>query len=344
MNGPVLGGVYRLGIIGCAGIVERTLLEPAVYVPQIKVSAVANRTRAKAEQLARSYSIPKVYDDLQELLGDPEIDAVYIALSNELHTEWAIRALAAGKHVLVEKPIGLTEEDVRLLQMAKASTTDLKLIEGLMVSCHPWQSALRSIADSGRYGHLLRIDSRISLQARDRYIHNYRSDKAKGGGVFSDLGCYWLQFLQALIGLQAEEIWGKSDFTGPDGCDWTLQAGLRYAGGVEAICTTSFEMPYKAAHTIHFEKASVTVPDFFRSNIGFYRMKIRLEDSTNPVVLHDFEPMNYYVNQLNAFVETLNGFRKEMLHEALERVTMQQAILRDAEQRFQQTAPRGARA
>ncbi|WP_019911060.1 Gfo/Idh/MocA family protein [Paenibacillus sp. HW567] len=322
---------YRLGLLGASNIAGPALLEPARYVDSITVSAIANRTQAKAVKMAEAYQIPCIAGSPDELLAMEELDAIVIALSNDLHTEWAIKALEAGKHVLVEKPIALTPEEADRLKAAAERTPALRLVEGLMVAHHPWQQILKSIVDSGEYGQLRKIRTRISVPAKDRHSGNYRSSKPKGGGAFADLGCYWLQFLQALVGLQNTEVSAHSEFAGPDGCDWTFQAALRYSSGLEAECLTSFELPYRASHTLYFDRTVLTVPDFFRAIKGFYKIKIRHDLSENRSTLHEFPPMNYYVNQLEAFAEMLDGHRAGELEPSLERVKLQSRIMSVAE-------------
>lgn len=324
---------YKLGILGASNIAVPAMLEPARAVEQVQIAAIANRTRDKAVKLAKEYQIPYVADSLEELLQMPELDGVYIALSNELHAEWAAAALAAGKHVLVEKPLCLNPEEAQRLKAVRAAATaGPKLVEGLMIAFHPWQQALKDIAGSGQFGRLRRISTRLTVPAKDRHAGNYRSVKGKGGGAFADLGCYWLQFVQTLIGLQPEEITAQSAFDGPDGCDWTFQAALKYKNGVEAECLTSFEQPFRASHTLHFEETVLTVPDFFRPVKGFYKLKIRHDLPDNRSTLCEFEPMNYYVCQLEGFAEIMDGQRPENLEASWERVQLQSRIMAEAQQ------------
>ncbi|MEK5027634.1 Gfo/Idh/MocA family protein [Paenibacillus sp. FSL M7-1046] len=323
---------YKLGILGASNIIRPALLEPARYVDDITVSAIANRTPVKAVELAYAYNIPQVAGSLEALLEMKELDAVYIALSNDLHAEWALKALAAGKHVLVEKPIALTPAEAEQLGTAAAQPTAPKLVEGLMVAHHPWQQALKSIIDSGQYGQLRSLKTRITIPAKDQHSGNYRSIKSKGGGAFADLGCYWLQFVENIVGLQHVQISGQSQFDGPDGCDWTFQASLKYDSGLDAECLISFELPYRASHTLYFDQTVLTVPDFLRPLKGFYPMKIRHDLPDDRSTVQDFEPMNYYVNQLRAFVEIMDGTREAGLERSLERVTLQARMMAVAEQ------------
>ncbi|WP_339249741.1 Gfo/Idh/MocA family oxidoreductase [Paenibacillus sp. FSL P2-0136] len=324
---------YKLGILGASSIAVPAMLEPARIVDKVKINAIANRTLAKAEAMAEAYQIPYVAASLDELLELDDLDGVYIALSNELHTQWAIRALNAGKHVLVEKPICLHPEEAEQLRLAKDNPAAPKLTEGLMIACHPWQQALKGIVDSGEFGALRRISTRISVPAKNRHAGNYRSVRGKGGGAFADLGCYWLQFVQTLAGLQPEEILAQSAFDGPDGCDWTFQAALQYKNGLRAECLTSFELPFRASHILYFDHTVLTVPDFFRPIKGFYKLKIRHDLPDNRTTLCEFEPLNYYVGQLEAFAAIMSGQQAEGLSATWERVQLQARIMAEAQRR-----------
>ncbi|MFD1991242.1 Gfo/Idh/MocA family protein [Paenibacillus nicotianae] len=315
----------KLGILGCSGIVPRAVLDPAPYVDGLEIVGVANRTLSKAESLAEHYGIATIYNSLDELLADPQLDAVYIGLSNELHATWIRKALSAGKHVLVEKPLCLYPEELPIMSAA-AQHYGLQLIEGLMVAHHPWQHTLRELIQSGEYGNLIRTVTQLTIPAKDNHQDNYRSHPEQGGGCFWDLGCYWLQFLQQVIGIQHSEFDGHSLFDGPNGCDWTFEAQARLAHGVTAEAIFSFEKPYSSRHVIYLEHATITINDFFRCNLGFYKLKLKIAlldngQETGEVRYHTFEPMNYYVNQLRFFRDVIHHpSHHHSLDESVERI------------------------
>uniref|UniRef100_UPI00406D291F Gfo/Idh/MocA family protein n=1 Tax=Paenibacillus sp. FSL L8-0340 TaxID=2954685 RepID=UPI00406D291F len=176
------------------------------------------------------------------------------------------------------------------------------------------------------------LKTRITIPAKDQHSGNYRSIKSKGGGAFADLGCYWLQFVANIEGLQHVQISGQSQFDGPDGCDWTFQAALKYDSGLDTECLISFELPYRASHTLYFDQTVLTVPDFLRPLKGFYPMKIRHDLPDDRSTVQNFEPMNYYVNQLRAFAEIMDGTREAGLERSLERVTLQARMMAVAQQ------------
>ncbi len=337
----------RMGIVGCSGIVPRAVLEPAAFLEDLDIHGVANRTFAKAQAMGEHYGIPVIYHTLDELLADPLLDAVYIGLGNSLHAEWILRALEAGKHVLVEKPLCLDAEQLPELEAA-AREHQLILSEAMMISHHPWQQAIRSLIESGEYGKLLRTSTRITIPARNDHLDNYRSRKDEGGGCWWDLGCYWLQFMQLVsgeAGLSSLSFKGKSDFNGPNGCDWTFESEAVSDDGFVASATLSFEQPYACRHVLHFEDAIITIPDVFRCNLGFYKMKIKLTllrdgQEIGEAHQHVFEPMNYYVNQLRAFTDQVRQqqnrnpatpYEDDRLTQAMERIRLLDHVYRDAQ-------------
>ncbi len=321
-----------LGIIGCASIVRRALLQPLPFVEGVKVAGIANRTRSRAEALARELDVTRVFDRLEDVLESPEVNAVYIALSNELHSEWAVRAIEAGKHVLVEKPIAMGDRECARLEERLAGRSTV-VLEGLMIRHHPWQRALRMLVQEERYGKLQRIRTELHVPMRELPLTSYRCDPDRGGGVFADLGCYWLQALQQLPGFEATkplEWQASSAFDGPQGCDWSFDAALSYPGGISAELSASFEQPYRARHVLELEHAVLTVNDFFRANVGRYKITIKIAEPETGRLLDSisFEPQHYYENQLTYFRDSIRngGNHRQLLGESLERARFQERL------------------
>ncbi|KQO12728.1 Gfo/Idh/MocA family protein [Paenibacillus sp. Leaf72] len=325
-----------LGIIGCASIVRRAVFQPLPFVGGIRVVGVANRTRSRAEALAAEFGIPRVFEQLEDVLASPDVDAVYIALSNDLHTEWVLRAVEAGKHVLVEKPIAMNAGECAKLAERLAGQSAV-VLEGLMIQHHPWQSALRELIQGQRYGKLLQMRTEMHIPMRDLPLTSYRCDPGRGGGVFADLGCYWLQTLQQLPGFEAAKptkLKAESEFDGPRGCDWTFDASLAYASGFAAELSASFERPYRTRHVLRLEHAALVVNDFFRANVGRYKITIKIEEpgTGRPLGSISFVRQHYYEKQLEYFRDSVltgtgNGKGSlELLRESLERVRLQERI------------------
>src|SRR5688572_23334213 len=152
-----------------------------------KVVAIASRDAAKASAAAELLGIPRAYGSYEELIADPEIEAIYNPLPNHLHVPWSIRAAEAGKHVLCEKPIGLDAGDARRL-LAVRDRTGVLVQEAFMVRTHPQWLGVREAVRAGRVGELRAIQGFFSYFNRDPA--NVRNLADAGGGGLLDIGCY----------------------------------------------------------------------------------------------------------------------------------------------------------
>jgi predicted dehydrogenase len=168
-----------------------------------RVTAIASRDIAKAQEAARAFGVAKAYGSYEELLADREIDAVYIPLPNHLHVPWSIKAAEARKHVLCEKPIALTVEEARQL-LAARNRAGVKIQEAFMVRTHPqWLGALEMIK-AGRIGKVRSMMGFFSYFNRD--TQNIRSFPEYGGGGLMDIGCYLINTSRFIFGEEPERV------------------------------------------------------------------------------------------------------------------------------------------
>ncbi len=172
--------------------------------------AIASRDGKKAEKIAKEFRIPKHYEGYQELLNDPEIESVYIPLPNHLHVEWAKKALIAGKHVLVEKPIALSSEAARELLETAREHPELKITEAFMYKYHPQWVEVRQMVDDGKIGKLKTIQSSFSFFEDDAdHIVNNRKF---GGGSLMDIGCYSISISRLLHGSEPKSVMANIEY------------------------------------------------------------------------------------------------------------------------------------
>lgn len=177
----------RWGVLGVANIAVKKVI-PAMQKGRLtQVSAIASRDLNKAREAARQLAIPKAYGRYEDLLADPDIDAIYNPLPNHLHVPWSVKAAEAGKHVLCEKPIALSAEEARTLIRARDAAGVL-IGEAFMVKTHPQWLRVREIVKSGELGELRSIVAAFSYFNRDPA--NVRNVPAYGGGGLMDVGCY----------------------------------------------------------------------------------------------------------------------------------------------------------
>ncbi|RAO73595.1 uncharacterized protein BHQ10_009607 [Talaromyces amestolkiae] len=191
----------RLGLLGASTIAPLSVINPAKSHPEVIVAAVAARYVKRAEQYAKKYDIPTVHASYQELLDDPYIDAVYIALPNHLHFEWALRSLQAGKHVLLEKPSCSNSEEARLLFNHSLATKKGApvLLEAFHYQFHPsWQTFLREIRESE--GTVKHAFSQQYIPKGVMPIDDIRFSYKCAGGSLMDLGTYALSTVRLVLG------------------------------------------------------------------------------------------------------------------------------------------------
>ncbi|KAF8878869.1 hypothetical protein BD779DRAFT_1553586 [Infundibulicybe gibba] len=199
---PQIAGVspLRFGILGAAAIAPIALISPAKSHPEVVVHAVAARDIARAEAYAKKYGIEKFYGGprgYQELIDDPEIEVIYNPLPNALHFEWTMKALAAGKHVLLEKPSADTADETRQM-FALAEEKGLVLLEAFHYRFHPAVQRVKAIIDSGELGPIKHISAALAIPRGLIPSDDIRFNHELGGGVMMDMGCYTMNCLRYL--------------------------------------------------------------------------------------------------------------------------------------------------
>jgi predicted dehydrogenase len=177
----------RWGVLGVASIAVRRVIPAMQQGDWSEVTAIASRDGAKAEEAAGRLNIPKAYGSYEDLLADPDIDAIYNPLPNHLHVPWSIRSAEAGKHVLCEKPVGLSAEQTWQLLDAR-DRCHVKIGEAFMVRSHPQWLRTRELIRGGHIGDLRTVLGFFSYNNRDP--RNVRNILAYGGGGLMDIGCY----------------------------------------------------------------------------------------------------------------------------------------------------------
>ena len=241
----------RWGLIG-AGWIATKAIAPAMHAADNAiVQAVASRDSERAEAL----NPVTIHESYEALINDPQVDAVYISLPNNLHCEWSVKALKAGKHVLCEKPFAMSAAEVE--SMAKAAhDNDRILVEAVSTRWHPRVSRLVDYVKAGNVGEILSIDSSFTFPAAIE--GNYRLSPEMGGGALFDVGVYPLHAIAALIGeLAGPVVEGCEVNFGPTGIDLTTKWKLRINGSIIASGLASFEEPENQSLVVHGTKESI---------------------------------------------------------------------------------------
>jgi len=272
----------KWGIISTADI-NRKVIPGAHASPKVDLVGVASRDRARAEAYAREWEIPRAYGSYEELLEDPEIEAVYISLPNTMHSEWSIRSLEAGKHVLCEKPFSRHPEEVAAA-FDVAERAGRFLSEAFMYRHNPQTKRLRELVGDGAIGELRLVRTTFSYGLYDEDNIRLRTDVE--GGALMDVGCYCVSGAR-LLGGEPESVFGQAWF-GESGTDWVFTGELRFPGNVLAHFDCGTAMTDRDELEVAGSEGSLFVDDPWhcqtpvielRRDDGVERIELEREDS-----------------------------------------------------------------
>ena len=198
----------KWGILGAARVNER-LLPAIIEAPNSQLVAIASRRAGAAkgtlEKYAPCYPDITCYDDLDSLINDPNVEAIYCPMANEEHAEWALKSINAGKHVLIEKPMATTLKDIEVIELA-AKKNQVKAMEGFMYRFHPQHKRLQEIVDSGLIGDVLSLRASFSFLMRQARMYRINRSMADGGGAMWDIGPYAIHSLRWCFGLEPKSV------------------------------------------------------------------------------------------------------------------------------------------
>lgn len=175
-----------------------------------EIAAIASRTMESAQNAANRLAIPKAYGSYENLVNDPEIEAVYIPLPNHLHVEWAEKCMKAGKHVLLEKPIGLNYKQAQQLLQISKKYPDVKIMEAFMYRHHPQMLEVKRLIDDGVIGEIRNTFSTFAYYNDDP--KDIRNQSVIGGGGLLDIGCYCISIARFLFGAEPKQVSGLVEF------------------------------------------------------------------------------------------------------------------------------------
>jgi predicted dehydrogenase len=228
----------KWGVLGVASIAVRKVIPGMQQGEYCDVAAIASRDLAKARAAAATLKIGKSYGSYEELLADPEIEAIYNPLPNHLHVPWSIKAMETGKHVLCEKPIALNADEARTLLPVR-DRAGVKIGEAFMVRTHPQWLRTRELIRAGRIGELRAIVGVFSYFNRD--AKNVRNKPEWGGGGLLDIGCYPITTSRFMYGAEPLRVRGVLERDPEFGTDRLASAILEFSGG-HAVFTCSTQM------------------------------------------------------------------------------------------------------
>jgi xylose dehydrogenase (NAD/NADP) len=272
----------KWGIISTADI-NRKVIPGAHASPKVDLVAVASRDQQRAEEYAKEWDIPRAYGSYEDLLADPEIEAVYISLPNNMHCEWSIKSVEAGKHVLCEKPMSRTTTEV-VEAFDAADKAGRLLSEAFMYRHNPQTKRLKQLVDDGAIGELRVVRSVFSYSLYDEDNIRLRPDAE--GGALMDVGCYNVSGSR-LVGGEPERVFGEAWY-GPSGTDWVFTGTLRFPNNVLGLFHCGTALPEQDELEVIGSEGSLFLDDPWHCNApvlelrradGVERIEIGHEDS-----------------------------------------------------------------
>ncbi|MEZ4585275.1 MAG: Gfo/Idh/MocA family oxidoreductase [Gemmatimonadales bacterium] len=292
----------RWGVLGTAHI-GKVAVNPAIQASRNgRLVAIASRAEERARELASATGIPAYFGSYDALLREPGIDAVYVPLPNSEHKPWTIRAAEAGKHVLCEKPLGLSAAECREMDAA-AEANGVRLMEAFMYRFHPRIDRIGSLVADGAIGELRAIRSAFSF----RLVRpdNIRLRPELGGGALMDVGCYCVNLSRTVVGAEPLEAQAFASWT-ESGVDGQLAGTLRFPGGVVAQLDCALTIERREMVEVVGTEGSLEMRSAFLPGTG--PVAIEIHRGRAPTERIEVEGADQYRSMVEHFADcVLNG-------------------------------------
>ena len=284
------------GILSTAKIAIENVIPAMQQGKHCEMSAIASRTQENARETAKSLKIPKSYGSYQELLNDTSIDAVYIPLPNHMHVPWTIKALAAGKHVLCEKPIAMTADEAEKLLQETQKYPHLKVMEAFMYRHHPqWLRALDMINEGG-IGTVKTVHSFFSYHNDDP--ENIRNIANIGGGGLMDIWCYCISLARLIFDTEPQRVMGKIELDPEFKTERLCSVILDFGQGTSTFTCSTQLVPYQRVNILGTKgRIEIEIP-FNAPSEQPCRMLLQCNDKIEEI---DLEICNQYTIQGDLF-------------------------------------------
>ncbi len=301
----------RWGVLGIAAIATSRFIPAMAQAPAARLVAVASRDADKAKAVARQFGVPRCYGSYDELLRDPDVEALYVPLPNHLHLEWSVRALEAGKHVLCEKPLCLTAADVVTLKTAR-ERSGRHIEEAFSYRNHPQWTRIRELLASGAIGTVRAVQCTLAKQFLDP--NDIRNDPEQGGGALYDLGSYAISACTAAFGRAPVRVVAALDRDPAFGIDRLSTALLDYGDGHASFTVATQGGPSDWA--THQQFSILGSNGWLRCDFPYAHARptpshVYVGDHTShgavETTTYGFEPVNQYTLQVERFSRFLRG-------------------------------------
>ncbi|MGL6076789.1 MAG: Gfo/Idh/MocA family protein [Fimbriiglobus sp.] len=249
----------RWGILSTAKINDR-LLPAFAKSTTSKVFAIASRDLAKAQSYAHEKGIPTAYGSYEELLADPNIDAIYNPLPNHMHDEWTRKAADAGKHILCEKPLTVMASEAEAL-VAYCQAKNVRLMDGFMWPHHPRTAKIRETIAGGAIGQVQKVVAAFTFNLAGLPTSNIRMQPQAGGGGLLDVGCYTTYAIRWWMQAEPVKVYAKAQYV--NGVDVAMSGVWTFADGRTATFDCGFTHPLRTQVEIVGESGVIRIPNMW---------------------------------------------------------------------------------
>jgi predicted dehydrogenase len=293
----------RWGVLGAARIARNFFLPGARASSETQVIAIASRDRQRAQAMATEFGIARVHDSYDDLLADPDIDAVYNPLPNSLHPEWTIRAAQAGKHVLCEKPVARTAAEAERMAAA-CRANGVLLMEAFMWRHHPQHAHVRALLDAGEIGEPRMVRGSFTYLMGEG--PNVRLESTLEGGSLMDVGCYPLNAARWVFGAEPIEVVGQQVVDPRFGVDMRFAAVVRFPGDRLALIDSSFAQSGQAMYEVVGTTGRIVVERAYRPDDRAGLIHVLRGDDRR---VDEIPPFDQFVGEADHFARSVRAGR-----------------------------------
>lgn len=295
--------LFRWGVLSTAKIARNHMLPALASSTSGTLHAIASRDPAKAQDQAARFNAARWFDDYDALLADPDIEGVYIPIPTAQHTEWAIRAAQAGKHVLCEKPIAMNAADIDRI-IATRDATGRVITEAFMVWYHPQWHKVRALIASGAIGRLRQVTGGFSFFNTDPA--NTRNIPEMGGGALPDIGVYPVVTTLISTGAEAQQIEAQVEYSSDFGTDIYARANVMF-DGFNLSFHVSTQMALHQSMRFLGEAGWIDVKAPFNAGSYGFAEVILYDQNNSEQQVFRFADVNQYLLEAEAFVRACRG-------------------------------------
>ena len=280
----------KWGVLGTASIAKHCTIPGMLEAKDCELYAIAGRNEEKVNEFKEKFGFKKGYVGYEKLVADPDVQAVYIPLPNDIHKKWVIACLEAGKSVLCEKPMALNAEEAREMYDV-ARKNGVILMEAYAYLHSPYVEALKNEVQSGALGQLLFIDTAFLTQG---YKEDFRLHKEFGGGMVYDLGCYCTTMILSLVDSEIEYVKAVAEMTG-EGVDAVTTVLIKFKNGVRASFVVGMVLGVES--NARYDRLFIQgTKGSLRSDVEYNQegnLKYRLFSEGREEIKDVFSPQNY---------------------------------------------------